>query len=216
MRRDWRETVRIATDLALLGFLVTLAALPLVTAGAAAAAGSAAVHPHLEHDRWPAPRASWAVFRRALVPGLLAGLAVGAAALLLVIDVLAVRAGAVPGGRPLLVLTAVLAAAGAGYGALVLVAVGAGPDHSWRAALATLTGRGRTAAAAAGVVLLAALLAVLVHPMLVPVLAGYALFALHVVTRRAAPGRPGDVLAPGAARADDRLSPVGQTRSPVM
>jgi hypothetical protein len=86
---------------------------------------------------------------------------------------------------------------GAGYGALVLVAVGADPDRGWRAALATLPGRGRAAAAAAGVVLLAALLAVLVHPALVPVLIGYAIFALHVVTRRLAQGRPGGTHAPG-------------------
>jgi hypothetical protein len=197
MRRDWRETVRIATDLALLGFLVTLAALPLVTAGAAAAAGSAAVHHHLEHDRWPTARACWTAFRRSFGPGLLAGLAVGVAALLLVINVLAVRSGAVPGGAPLLALTALLAAAAAGYGALVIVAVGVQPERGWRAALATLPGRGRAAAAAAGVVLLAALLAVLVHPALVPVLAGYALFALHVVTRRLAPARTGGMLAPG-------------------
>jgi len=190
MRRDWRETVRIATDLALLGFLVTLAALPLVTAGAALAAGSAAVHHHLEHDRWPTARASWATFRRALVPGLLAGLATATAALLVVIDVLAVRNGTVPGGAPLVALTVALAAAGAGYGALVIVAVGADPEHSWRAALATLPGHARAAAAVGGVVVLAAVLAVLVHPALVPVLTGYALFAVHVVTRRMSPAEP--------------------------
>jgi uncharacterized membrane protein YesL len=187
MRRDWRETVRIATDLALLGFVVTLAALPLVTAGAAVAAGSAAVHHHLEHDRWPTARASWSVFRRAFAGGLLAGLTVAVAGLLLTIDVLAVRSGAVPGGAPLLALTLALAAVGAGYGALTVVALGAHPKAGWRAALATLPGRGRAALAAGGVVLLAAVLAVLVHPMLVPVLAGYALFALHVVTRRLSP-----------------------------
>ena len=191
MRRDWRETVRIATDLALLGFLVTCVALPLVTAGAAVAAGSAAVHHHLEHDRWPGVRATWAVFRRSFAPGLLAGLATAAAVLLLVVDVLAVRAGAVPGGAPLLALTVLLAAAGAGYGALVVVAVGADPAHSWRNAVAGLPGHGRAAAGVAGVVTLTAVLAVLIHPALVPVLAGYALFATHVVTRRLSPGRPG-------------------------
>lgn len=187
MRRDWRETVRLATDLALLGFLVVLAALPLVTAGAAVAAGSAAVHHQLEHDRWPTARACWAVFRRSFAPGLLAGLAAASAALLLVVDVLAVRAGAVPGGAPLLAVTVLLAALGGGYGALVVVAVGADPARGWRAALATLPGHGRAAAGTAGVVTLSALLAVLVHPALVPVLAGYALFAVHVVARRLSP-----------------------------
>ncbi|GAA3341549.1 hypothetical protein GCM10020358_33340 [Amorphoplanes nipponensis] len=194
MRRDWRETVRIATDLALLGFLVGLAALPLVTAGAAVVAGSAAVHHHLEHDRWPTARACWTTFRRALAPGLLAGLAVAVAVLLLVVDVLAVRTGTVPGGAPLLALTVLLAAAGAGYGAVAVVAVGADPEHRWRAAVSALPGHGRAAAAAAGVVLLAALLAALVHPVLVPVLAGYAIFALHVVTRRLSPATPVNAL----------------------
>lgn len=194
MKRDWRETVRIATDLALVGFLVVLAALPLVTAGAAVATGSAAIHHHLEHDRWPTARASWTVFRRAFAPGLLAGLVVAAAALLVVVDVLAARAGAVPGGAPLLGLTVVLAALGAGYGALVIVAVGADPAHRWRAALATLPGHGRAALGTAGVVTLTALLAVLVHPALVPVLTGYALFAVHVVARRLAPTTPVNVV----------------------
>ena len=51
---DWRETVRVATDLALLGLLTVLAALPVVTAGAAVATASAAVHHYLQYDRWPA------------------------------------------------------------------------------------------------------------------------------------------------------------------
>jgi hypothetical protein len=59
--------------------------------------------------------------------------------------------------------------------------------------------------------LLAALLAVLVHPVLVPVLGGYALFALHVVTRRLTPELPGSTHAPGQpgdAQAPGRSSPV--------
>ena len=190
MKRDWRDTVQVATDLALLGFVVTLAALPLVTAGAAVAAASAAVHHHLEHHRWPTARACWSVFRRAFVPGLLAGLAVATAALLLVVDVLAVRSGTVPGGTPLLALTVLLGVAAASYGALVIVAIGTEPERGGRAVAASVAGRGRAAAGAGGVVLLTTLLALLVHPMLVPVLAGYALFALHVVTRRLSPSPP--------------------------
>ncbi|GID92388.1 hypothetical protein ACFQFC_40655 [Amorphoplanes digitatis] len=192
MRRDWRDTVQVATDLALLGLVVTAAALPLLTAGAAVAAGSAAVHHHLEHDRWPSARRSWAVFRRGLVPGLLAGPACAAAAALVVVDLLAVRRGAVPGGTPLLVLTAVLVAAAAGYAGLTVVAVGAHPGRPWRAA-ARRVPLNRALPAAAGVLALAGVLAVLVHPVLVPVLAGYALFALHVVARRF-PVRTGEFL----------------------
>ena len=184
MRRDWRDTVRAATDLALLGFVLTIAALPLVTAGAAAAAGSAAIHHFLRYDSWPTARSSWAVFRRSLLPGLAAGLACAVAALLLTVDVLAVRRGAAPGGTPFLLVTALLAAAGAGAAGLVIVEVGAHPDRPWRAAVrAVAAGRIRALPAATGVVTLAALLSVLVHPALVPVLAGYALFALHAVSQ---------------------------------
>jgi hypothetical protein len=51
------------------------------------------------------------------------------------------------------------------------------------AASAIAVARPGTPSAATGVVALAAVLAVLVHPVLVPVLVGYALFALHVVVR---------------------------------
>ncbi|MET8154625.1 hypothetical protein ACIBSW_07700 [Actinoplanes sp. NPDC049668] len=194
MRRDWRDTVQVATDLALLGLVVTAAALPLLTAGAAVAAGSAAVHHHLAHDRWPSARLSWAVFRRALVPGLLAGPACVAAAALIVVDLLAVRRGAVPGGTPLLLLTATLVAAAAGYAGLAVVAIGARPDRPWRDAARGVP-LNRALPAAAGVLALAGVLAVLVHPVLVPVLAGYALFALHVVARRyPRPAHTGDFL----------------------
>ena len=97
-----------------------------------------------------------------------------------------------PGGTPLLVLTAVLVAAAAGYAGLAVVAIGADPGRPWRAA-ARRVPLNRALPAAAGVLALAGLLAVLVHPVLVPVLAGYALFALHVVARRF-PVRTGEFL----------------------
>lgn len=185
MKNDWRETVQTAADLAVLGFVLTIAAVPLVTAGAAVAAGSAAVHHYLRYGSWPGATASWAQFRRALAPGLLAGLTVAVAVLLLTVDVLAVRSGAVPGGTPLLLVTAVLTAAGAGAAGLVVVEVGARPELTWRSAVRAVS-RNRLGSlpAATGVVAVAALLAALVHPALVPVLAGYALYALHVIARR--------------------------------
>ena len=83
-----------------------------------------------------------------------------------------------------------LAAATAGFAGLVVVAAVDRPAGTrvLAAALAMSVARPRTLAAATGVVTLAAVLAVLVHPVLVPVLVGYALFALHVVARRPAPG----------------------------
>ena len=72
-RQPWRDTVRVAADLALLGIVVTAAALPVVTAGAAVATGSAALHHFLTRDRWPDGRDAWRAFRRGLLPGLGAG-----------------------------------------------------------------------------------------------------------------------------------------------
>ena len=171
MRRDWRETLTLATDLALLGLLMVAAALPLVTAGAAIATGSAAVRRYLSDGRWPGVAFCWRVFRRSLLPGFGAALAGGAAVALVVVDLLALRDGRVPGGVPLMAVTIAVAALVAGYAGL---------------ALAGASDRGpRVVARAAGVIVLAVLLAVLVHPVLVPVLAGYTLFALHVLARRA-------------------------------
>jgi hypothetical protein len=182
-RRDWRDTGRVAADLALLGLLVSAAALPVVTAGAAVATGSAAVHHYLEHDRWPGPGFCWRVFRRRLLPGLAAVLACALLAALVAVDLRALSAGRVPGGAPLIAVTVVAVVAAVGYLGLLVVAAGAGR--------ASARGRGPVRVAAmAGVVALAALLAVLVHPVLVPVLAGYAIFALHVVARRGALSGP--------------------------
>ena len=187
-RRDWRDTVQVATDLALLGLLVALAALPVVTAGAAVATGSAAVHHYLEHDRWPGARFCWAVFRGRLLSGFLASAVFAAAMSLVVVDVLALRAGVVPGGTPLIVLTVAVVAVAAGYAGLVVVAAGAEDDARITGtpppARSGTVGRPVTVASAAGVVALAVFLGLLVHPALTPVMAGFTLFALHVVSRR--------------------------------
>jgi hypothetical protein len=183
--RDWRDTVRGAADLALAGVLVTLAALPVLTAGAALAAGSAAVHHLVTHGSWPGVRACWAVFRRSLVPGAVATAAATTVAVLLVLDLAALRAGAVPGGPGVLVVTALVAAALTGLAALTVAELG---TRGWwaalRAAVSTAGRRPGALAAAAGVVGLAGLLALLVHPVLVATLPGYALFALHVLHAR--------------------------------
>jgi hypothetical protein len=176
MKRDWRESVRLAADLALLGMLVCVAALPVVTAGAALRTGSAAIGYYLTHDRWPEPAFCRRIFRRGLLPGLAGTLAFAAAATLVVLDVRALRSGLVPGGLPLIVLTVLVAAGALGYAGLSLTG-------------ASVRGL-REIASAAGVLTLAAVLALLVHPVLAPVLAGYTLFALHVLARRRAAPAP--------------------------
>ncbi len=181
-RGGWRDTLRVAADLALLGVAVTAAALPVVTAGAAVATGSAALHHFLRHDHWPGARALTRTFRRGLLPGLAASACAAGAAGLLTLNLLAIEAGVVPGGRPLTLLTVALAAAAAGWAGLVVVRVGVRGGRGWWAAARTAT-TPAALLAAAGVVALSVLLGVLVHPALTPVLAGYALFALHAVAR---------------------------------
>jgi hypothetical protein len=188
VRADWRDAVAVAADVALLGVLLTVAAAPVVTAGAAVATASAAVRHFFEYGRWPDAAASWTEFRRRILPGCAAVLVAGAAATLLAVDLAALRSGLVPGGAPLIAITAGLAAGGAAYAGLVVVEVGDG--GGWRAAARSalaLAGRPAALAASAGVICLAAALAVMVHPVLAPVLAGYALYALHAVRRRLDP-----------------------------
>jgi hypothetical protein len=180
VRHDWRDTLRSAADLAVLGFLVTGAALPLVTAGAAVATGSAAIDHHLDTDSWPPARQLWAVFRRALLPGLGVSVLVLAVAALVTVDVLALGAGAVPGGLPLTVLLLALAVPAAGFTGLLVVAA---PSPTPLAEARAMARPGLLAAIGA-VIVLVLVLALLVHPVLTPLLVGYGLFALHVISRR--------------------------------
>jgi hypothetical protein len=203
----WQETLRTAGDLAVLGFLVVLAALPVVTAGAAVLAGSAAVRHHLEHDAWPSAGEIRRTFRRAFWPGL-AGLAVVAVvAWLITVDVRAVSTGRVPGGLPVAGVLLLLAAGTAGLTGLAVVEA-AGP----RALLRLAAARPIVPIAAAGVVVLAALLVLLIHPVLTPVLLGYTLFALHVVsaslgrTKQAAPPGGTEDMVPIKRRMGGNLS----------
>lgn len=185
MPHDWRDSLRLAADLALLGIVVTLLSLPLLTAGAAVAAGSRAVHHLITEGRWPSLADCWAAFRNRLVPGLAAGPAVALAAVLITLDVAALRHGTVPGGAPVLTVVLVAAALTAGYVALVAVHAGTSERGAARAAFTLALSHPVVPLAAAGVLAVVLVLATLVHPALVPVLAGYALFALHVVTPRA-------------------------------
>ncbi|WP_329009509.1 hypothetical protein OG271_25165 [Micromonospora rifamycinica] len=191
-RRDWRDTLRDATDLALLGFALTLAALPVLTVAPALAAASAAVHDRLTLGGWPDLRTTLARFGRGMPAGLAASAVGVAVAVALGVDLVALATGRVPGGGVALAGTAVVTAALAGYAGLTVVAVGHTDGRGWRdaARAAARTGLARpgTWAAAGGVCAVAALLGILVTPVAVPILAGYALAALHAVAaRRPAP-----------------------------
>ncbi|GAA3755252.1 hypothetical protein [Micromonospora maritima] len=194
VRADWRDTLREASDLALLGFAVAAAALPVLTLAPAVGAASAALHDRAVTGSWPPARASLARFGRALPAGAAVSAVALAAAALLAADLVALATGRVPGGGPALALTAVVVAVLLGYAGLVAVAVGRTDGRGWRAAARRVARScprypGRWAAAA-GVCVPAVVLAVLVTPVAVPILGGYALAALHAVDARRPVGDP--------------------------
>ncbi|MFI1194615.1 hypothetical protein ACH4T9_15340 [Micromonospora sp. NPDC020750] len=187
-RRDWRDVVRDAADLALVGFLLVAGALPVLTAGAALAAASAAVHDRVTDGGWPNLRTTLRRYVRALPAGVPVTLAGLAGAVLLGADLVALATGRVPGGAPALLVTGAVTAALSGYAGLVVVEVGRAGGRGWRVAARTAArscvARPAGWAAAGGVCCLAGVLAVLVIPVALPILAGYALAALHAVARR--------------------------------
>ncbi|WP_432991325.1 hypothetical protein [Dactylosporangium sp. CA-233914] len=187
MKRDWQETITVAADVALVGIAVTIASVPLVTAGAALRTGSSAVHAIAIGEKVDL-RAMGRLFAASLLRGALATAAAAGCALLLVFNVGAVAAGRVPGGSPALAGTVAAAAILLAIGMLGVVRLGRDTSPSgWRDALRWA---GRTAwrqpgaaAAVAGVPAVAAALAAFV-PVTTPLLVGYALYGAHAVCAR--------------------------------
>ncbi|WP_433790453.1 hypothetical protein [Actinoplanes sp. CA-252034] len=91
-RPDWRERFALGTDLALIGVVVTAAALPVLTLTAALAAGSTAVHHRYREGRLPAFRPLLRQYGRSILPGIPFVLV----AVLLLIDLMALSRGLVP------------------------------------------------------------------------------------------------------------------------
>ncbi|GAB7041664.1 MULTISPECIES: hypothetical protein [Catenuloplanes] len=218
VQRDWRDTLRAASDLALTGIVLTIAALPVVTAGAAVGAASTAVARYTDHERFPGVREVARTFARGILPGIPPLLVAIAAGVLIRLNIHALSVGLVPGGRPLIWATLLLALAAAGFAGLVVVEFGratdlgpagsggaappAGPlpgdedrqrraGPGWRAATRgaarLVAARPATLAASAGVLGLTTAIGFLVQAVVVPILAGYTLLALHVIRRRLAP-----------------------------
>ncbi|MDG4810343.1 hypothetical protein O7634_26620 [Micromonospora sp. WMMD1120] len=200
-RRDWRDVARDAADLALLGILLTLAAAPLLTAAAALGTASAAVHDRTRTGSWPSARTTARRFGRGALPGVPVSLLAFTVAGLLAADLAALATGRVPGGPVGLLVTGLVAAGLAGYAGLVVVEVGGTGGARWRAAARRAARGGLDTparwAAPTGVVALAGVLAVLVTPVAVPILAGYTVAALHAVTHR----RPAGAAGPGPVSA---------------
>jgi hypothetical protein len=104
------------------------------------------------------------------------------AAALLLIDVRALLRGVVPGGPPIVALTAVAAIVLGGLAGLVLIEVGRHDGRAWlasaRAALGVAWQRPARIVLAGGIGIVAVLLALAV-PVTAPVVLGCYLFALH-------------------------------------
>jgi hypothetical protein len=186
VRPDWRESLSLAADLALLGIVTTIACLPVVTAGAALATASSAVDHACRERRLPSTMDIWSTARRALLPGFGATFVAAAAAGLLWLDLRGVASGRVPGGSPILVATGLLGLAGIATAAVAVVLVGRTGGQGWAHAIraaATLLGQRLWLGPAVLAVLAVVAVLGMALPVLVPVLTGMALFALHVVAR---------------------------------
>lgn len=184
-RPGLRERFALGADLALIGIVVTAVAWPVLTSPAALAAGSTAVRHRYTTGRMPRLRPLLRQFRRALLPGLPFVLVAG----LLVVDLLALARGAVPGGAPVLAATALAACLLAGLTALTLVRLGREPQTSWRSALRWAWIRSTTRPWAVFAPALTGLLAfflALAVPATIPVVIGFCLFAFHVIADRLA------------------------------
>jgi hypothetical protein len=185
--RDWRVTLRRASDLALVGVAATVVSLSLVAAGAAAVTASVAVHRLCDEDDLPSAGVLWRVLVRALVPGALVSAVAAGVAALLAVNASAIAAGAVPGGTLGLVVTGVAAALLLGFAILAVAELGARGGRGWRVALAATIALTRAAPAAvpaaAGAAGAIAALAWLLPPG-APVLPGFLLFAAHALRRR--------------------------------
>ncbi|MEV0901194.1 hypothetical protein [Actinoplanes sp. NPDC049802] len=186
IRPDWRERFALGADLALIGIGVTVAALPLLTLPAALAAGSTAVRHRYHTGSLPEFRPLLRQFRRTLLPGV----PVVLVAALLLLDLIALSRGWVPGGAPMLALTGAVVTWLAGVATLTLVAGGRDPSQPWRTAagwawgLAVSRPWSAVAPALAGV--LAFFLGLSV-PATIPLVIGFHLFAAHVISDRLAP-----------------------------
>ncbi|GAA1634417.1 hypothetical protein [Actinoplanes couchii] len=184
-RPDWRERFALGTDLALIGIVVTVAGLPLLTLPAALAAGSVAVHHRYTTGRLPGFRPLLRRFGRTLLPGI----PFAVAAALLLLDLVALSRGWVPGGAPVLVLTTAIVAWLAGAATLILVGVGRDTTApaSWAWQQATARPWSALAPALAGAL---AFFLALSMPATIPLVIGFHLFAAHVISDRLAPSSP--------------------------
>ncbi|GAA1328675.1 hypothetical protein [Pseudonocardia xinjiangensis] len=182
--RGWKEQLRRVSELCLLGIVAAVLCLPLLTVGAVVAVLSSAVGHWIDHDDLPPWRDMGAELLRRLLPGAAVAVAGGAAALVVVRQVRWLASGEVPGGS--VALVALLVATGCLLAVVLLAVPLLAGGGSWRSALAggwaALLRSPGAGAAALGVTLIAATLAVLL-PGAVLLLPALLVLALHAVYR---------------------------------
>jgi len=190
-RADWRDHLRDAADLALVGIAVTLCALPVVTLGSALATASAAIRHRRVEGGYPALRTLARDFARGIPSGAVAVAVFLAVEGLLVVNLRVAASGALPGGRVVVVVTAAVVFAVAGF-ALLTVSVHSG---RWRDAIRAGARIASTpwwvAPVATAAMMVAATIGVLV-PATVVLLPGFVVYAGQAVLVRAARTKPSD------------------------
>jgi hypothetical protein len=186
-RRDWRDTLASAADLALIGIAVTVAAAPVLTLATALRVGSAAVRHRYTTGSLPPVRDTLRTFHKGLWKGMVVSALAVIAGAVLALDVAALAGGRVPGGRPLLIVTVAAVLWLIGVATATIVHLGRTPEAGWRAAAGWAIRLAPHRSLPAGLaVVLAGFLAMAV-PATLPLLPGFGLFAAHVLTDRLTP-----------------------------
>jgi hypothetical protein len=181
--KRWLSTLALASDIAVVGFAVTLFAMPLVTAAAALRTGSVAVHALAVDSRKVTFAELVRVFVRSLLPGLGFSVAFAASAVFLAFDFTLVRGERVPGGALMLGLLAVTGFGVLGVAGAALASLGVDAEGRWFPAVRCACGRPAQVAASGAVLAVAAAIALLI-PFTTPLMLGCALFALQVLAAR--------------------------------
>ena len=182
--RGWKEQLRRVSELALLGIVACLIALPVVTVGAVVATLSSAVAHWIDDDDLPPWSAMGSELLRRLLPGIVPSVVAVLAGLVVVLQLHWLASGVVPGGG--VGIAAVLVTTGVLLGVVLLAVPQLAGGRSWRSALAggwaAFLQVPAAAAAALGVTAVAVVLAVLL-PGVALVLPAMLVLALHAVHR---------------------------------
>jgi hypothetical protein len=183
--RGWKEQLRRVSELALLGLVAWLVALPVVTIGAVVATLSSAVEHWIDNDDLPPWRAMGAELLRRLLPGIVPSVVAVVAGLVVVLQLRWLVSGVVPGGG--VGVAAVVVTTCALLGVVLLAVPQLAGGGTWRSALAggwaAFLQVPAAAAAALGVTAVAVVLAVLL-PGVALVLPALLVLALHAVQRQ--------------------------------